>query len=204
MRLVVGLTGGIGSGKSTVARLFQERGACVVDTDAIAHALTGPGGAAMGAIRRGFGADLVTAEGALDRTAMRQRVFSDPDAKATLEGILHPLIRAEAVRQVEACPGPYVVLVVPLLVETGGYRNLLGRVLVVDCREEEQIARTMERSRLSREQVRAIIATQASRTDRLRQADDVIDNSGGPEALAPAVELLHRKYLDLAGSETRP
>lgn len=200
MRLVAGLTGGIGSGKSTVARLFQERGACLVDTDAIAHTLTGAAGAAMDAIRREFGTDLVTQDGALDRAAMRRKVFSDPEAKATLEAILHPLIRAEAVRQTEACPGPYVVLVVPLLVETGGYRSLVGRVLVVDCGEEEQITRTMERSRLSREQVRAIMETQASRAERLRQADDVIDNSGAPEALASAVDVLHRKYLDLAGA----
>lgn len=195
MRLCVGLTGGIGCGKSKAADMFAELGAAVVDTDAIAHELTGPGGGAMAALHAAFGLEYVRGDGALDRQRMRALVFSDAGAKAKLESILHPLIRGESRRRIEAARAPYVVLVVPLLIETGGYRDVVDRILVVDCDESTQVARTMVRSRLSEEDVRRIMSTQASRTQRLQHADDVISNDGDMTALRTQVEALHRRYL---------
>jgi len=198
MTYVVGLTGGIGSGKSAVGDLFAARGIAVIDTDAIAHELTAPGGAAMPAIRAGFGADAVNAEGALDRAAMRAIVFADPTARKRLEAILHPLIRDEGERRLAAAEPPYAVLMVPLLVESGDYRRRVDRVAVVDCREETQIARVIRRNGLARAEVERILAAQASRDQRLAAADDVIDNDGALDALAPQVEALHRSYMALA------
>lgn len=198
MRFVVGLTGGIGSGKSAVAALFAELGADIVDTDAIAHQLTGRGGAAIEPIRAAFGGSVITPEGALDRAAMRRLVFSDPAAKQRLEAILHPMIRVEADLRCVSAQGAYVILVVPLLVETGSYRGRVDRILVVDCAEATQVARTMARSGLTEAEVRAIMAVQAGREARLAAADDVIDNDGGLEALRAQVEALHRRYLDAA------
>lgn len=195
---LVGLTGGIGSGKSAAADIFGELGATIVDTDAIAHELTAPGGAAIKPIRDAFGAEVIASNGALDRAAMRRRVFADVQAKARLEGILHPMIRAEADRRSAASQAPYVVLVVPLLVESGGYRSRVQRVAVVDCPEEIQVARVMSRSGLSAEEARAIMAAQVERSQRLAAADDVIDNGGELAALRPQVEALHRKYLEMA------
>ncbi|PZP64678.1 MAG: dephospho-CoA kinase [Azospira oryzae] len=200
MTFVVGLTGGIGSGKSTVARRFEALGACIVDTDAIAHALTAAGGEAIAALREAFGDAYLTAEGALDRPRMRARVFADPQAKQQLEAILHPRIRARAEEAMARSCGPYVVLVVPLLLETGAYAQRVDRILVVDCPEELQIRRTMLRSGLDEAAVKSILATQISRAARLARADDVIDNSGPEEALGPQVDALHRKYLELAGA----
>jgi len=197
---VVGLTGGIGSGKSTVADLFVTRGAALVDTDALAHELTAPGGAAMPALEARFGQAVVRADGGLDRAAMRRRVFADPAEKQALEAILHPLIRMESearCRQAEA-DFPYAVLVVPLLVESGTYRNRVDRICVVDCPEETRIARVMARNGLPRVEVEAILAAQASRAQRLAVADDVIDNSGGLESLDAQVAALHAKYRELA------
>ncbi len=196
MRFVVGLTGGIGSGKSAAAVLFAELGADIVDTDAIAHQLTGRGGAAIEPIRAAFGGSVITPEGALDRAAMRRLVFSDPAAKQRLEAILHPMIRVEANLRCVSAQGAYVILVVPLLVETGSYRGRVDRILVVDCAEATQVARTMARSGLTEAEVRAIMAVQAGREARLAAADDVIDNDGGLEALRAQVEALHRRYLD--------
>jgi dephospho-CoA kinase len=196
LRFVVGLTGGIGSGKSAVAALFAELGADIVDTDAIAHQLTGRGGAAIEPIRAAFGGSVITPEGALDRAAMRRLVFSDPAAKQRLEAILHPMIRGEADLRCVSAQGAYVILVVPLLVETGSYRGRVDRILVVDCAEETQVARTMARSGLSEADVRSIIAVQAGREARLAAADDVIDNDGDLDALRVQVEALHRRYLD--------
>ena len=199
MSFIVGLTGGIGSGKTTVADLFARRGAALVDTDAIAHELTGPQGAAMAAISAAFGAAVLRPDGGLDRAAMRAVVFSDSSAKARLEAILHPLIRQQsAARCKAATSAPYVLLVVPLLVETGSYRQLADRVLVVDCDESVQISRVMARSGLAADAVKAIMATQASRAERRAVADDVVLNEGGLEALLPQVEGLHLRYLDLA------
>ena len=195
---VVGLTGGIGSGKSAAADLLAARGALVVDTDQIAHQLTAPGGAAMEPIREAFGNGVVAADGALNRAAMRALAFEDPDARKRLEAILHPMIRAESERQCRAATTPYVVLVVPLLIESGTYRERVRRLCVVDCPEDVQVLRVMQRSGLEERQVRAIMAAQASRAERLAAADDVIDNSRGYEELAAQVERLHGAYLQLA------
>ena len=193
----IGLTGGIGSGKSTVADLFAARGASIVDTDQIAHSLTAPGGAAMPAIVAGFGAEFADANGALDRARMRALVFADAAAKIRLEAILHPRIRDAALAAAEAATGSYVMFAVPLLVESGTWRARVTRVLAVDCPEEVQIARVMARNNLSETQVRAIIATQASRQQRLAAADDIIENGGGIEALEPQIARLHDLYLQM-------
>jgi dephospho-CoA kinase len=198
MTFVVGLTGGIGSGKSAVAGLFARRGVTVVDTDAIAHELTAPGGAAIEPIRASFGSDYISPEGALDRTRMRALVFRDPESKRRLERILHPRIRAESAARVAAAASPYAILVVPLLVEAGLDRNRYQRVLVVDCSEDTQVERVMRRSNLAQDEVRRIVASQVERQLRLEAADDVVDNSGGLADLDPQVEKLHLRYLALA------
>jgi len=197
-RLIIGLTGGIGSGKSTVADRFAALGATLVDTDLIAHGLTGPDGAAMPAIRAAFGAAVIADDGRLDRAAMRALAFSDPAARKRLEAILHPMIREQSQREIEAATGCYVLLVVPLLVESGTWRERAHRLLVVDCPVEVQIERVMRRSQLAREQVLAILAAQATREARLAVADDRIDNGGEPAAIGPQVEALHAIYLALA------
>ena len=198
---MVGLTGGIGSGKSTAAELFVALGAALVDTDVLAHALTGPGGDAMPAIIESFGHEAALPDGALDRAWMRARAFSDPLERARLEAILHPMIRAAAGQALDRTAAPYALLAVPLLSATGGYRERMDRVLVVDCTSERQIARVMQRSGLSLEQVMAIIAVQPLREQRLAMADDVIDNDGEAFVLAPQVERLHQQYLRLAQSK---
>ncbi|HTH74338.1 MAG TPA: dephospho-CoA kinase [Trinickia sp.] len=200
----VGLTGGIGSGKTTVADLFAKHGIAIVDTDVIAHRVTAPGGAAMPLIEQAFGAPFVAPDGSLDRAKMRALVFSDNEAKAKLEAIMHPLIRAETEREREAASGPYVVIVVPLLVESGAWKTRVDRVLVVDCGIETQIARVMRRNAFSREQVLAIIARQATREARLAAADDVVVNDATPvEHLASEVRRLHRRYVGLARATSR-
>ena len=198
MKLAIGLTGGIGSGKSTVAGRLAALGASVVDTDEVARHLTGPAGAAMEALRAEFGAAYVTRDGALDRDAMRSLAFEDPKARARLEAILHPAIRAESDARAASAEGPYVVMVVPLLFETRGYRDRVARVLVVDCPEQLQLSRAMARSNLAESQARAIMAAQWPRWRRLQMADDVIWNGGAPEALVTQCERLHRGYVDLA------
>ncbi|HET7766885.1 MAG TPA: dephospho-CoA kinase [Burkholderiales bacterium] len=198
MPYTVGLTGGIGSGKSAVAALFAGLGVRVVDADEIAHELTRPGGAAIAPIRATFGADAIAADGSLDRVAMRRLVFRDARARTRLESILHPMIRAESSRRVERVASPYALLVIPLLVETGVDRSRTARVLVVDCPEARQIERVTRRSGFSEAEVRAILASQATRAQRLAAADDVIDNSGAPETLPDQVSRLHEKYLTLA------
>ncbi len=200
MPFVVGLTGGIGSGKSAAADAFSALGASIVDTDRIAHELTAAGGAAIPPIRAAFGPDVIAADGALDRAAMRRRVFADPAEKTRLEAILHPRIREEGARRTAAAAGPYVVLVVPLLVESGGYRDRVDRVAVVDCPESLQVARVVARSGLSPEEVHRIMAAQASRDERLAAADDVIVNDAGLEKLRARVAELHRSYLAMAAA----
>ena len=200
MAYVVGLTGGIGSGKSAAADIFAGLGAAVIDTDAIAHDLTAPGGAAIAQIRDAFDAGFITPGGALDRAKMRDAVFADGAAKRRLEAILHPMIRAETGARTMAATAPYVIQVVPLLVESGAYRGRVQRVLVVDCGEQAQLARTMARSGLGEREVRAIMATQATRGARRDAADDLIDNDGEIAALRPQVEALHRQYLQLAAA----
>jgi len=193
----IGLTGGIGSGKSTVADLFAARGASIVDTDQIAHSLTAPGGAAMPAIAAEFGPEFADAAGALDRARMRALVFADAGVKARLEAILHPRIRDAALAAAAAATGSYVIFAVPLLVESGTWRARVTRVLAVDCPEEVQIARVMARNNLPESQVRAIMAAQASRQQRLDAADDVIENGNGIEALTPQIDRLHDLYLKM-------
>ena len=198
MKLVVGLTGGIGSGKSAAADEFARLGASVVDTDVIAHELTQPGGRAIPAVRRLFGDEMILPSGAMDRPRMRERVFTDSAARKALEELLHPLIREESLRRIDTAAGPYVVHVVPLLVESPDYRRRVHRVLVVDCPEDLQVQRVRARSNLPEAQVRAIIASQASRADRLAAADDVIDNSTTLDSLRRQVTELHAKYTKLS------
>lgn len=200
---VVGLTGGIGSGKSAAAERFVELGADVVDADLLAHALTAPGGAAMPAIRDRFGDGIVTREGALDRAAMRALAFSDPVAKQRLEAILHPMIQQSSLAAVMSARGPYVVLVVPLLVESGTYRERCDRVCVVDCPEAMQVTRVQRRSGLAPAQINAIMAAQATRQTRLAAADDVVDNGGSLADLNAQVDRLHLLYLSLAKDHGR-
>lgn len=196
----VGLTGGIGSGKTTVADMLAARGAAVIDTDQIAHALTAPGGLAIPEIRAQFGDAFLTPEGAMDRAKMRAYVFAEPAAKTRLESILHPLIRIETERAAAAVDGLYVVFAVPLLVESGSWKQRVTRVLVVDCAEETQVRRVMSRSGLPEAQIRAIMAAQASRADRLAAADDVIDNDGDVMALVPQVDRIHALYTSLSAA----
>lgn len=195
----VGLTGGIGSGKSTVADMLSGLGASIVDTDVIAHELTGPGGAALPALVERFGPDVLDSRGAMDRSAMRSRVFADTAARRDLEAILHPLIRQAVSRQCDQANGVYALVVVPLLVEhLSEYRPLVDRILVVDCSPELQIARTLARPGLDEGQARAILKAQASRESRLAAADDVILNEKDRPALLRQAEALHRHYAALA------
>lgn len=199
--LIIGLTGGIGSGKSTVADALVARGAALVDTDQIAHALTAPGGTAIEPIRQAFGDAVIAPDGRMDRTAMRERAFSDPQARKLLEGILHPLIRAGTDAGIAAAlqnAAPYVLVAIPLLVEGGGARGRFDRVLVVDCPTEVQVDRVMRRSGLARTQVDAIMAAQATREQRLAVADDIVDNGGSPDALPAQVERIDALYRRLS------
>jgi dephospho-CoA kinase len=198
MAFTVGLTGGIGSGKTTVAELFASLGAGLVDSDAISRWLTGPAQPAVAEIARTFGPQFVAMDGSLDRARMRNLVFSDPLARKKLEAVLHPLIREESQRQIRASTAPYVIAVIPLLIESGAYRGMMGRILVVDCDPETQVRRVMARSDLSRNEVLSIMDSQVSRQRRLSEADDVIQNDGGLEALREQVVPLHLRYLELA------
>ena len=191
----VGLTGGIGCGKTTVADMFAALGASVIDTDQIAHSLTAPHGAAMPALLAEFGEDFATPEGALDRAKLRALVISDATARARLEAILHPRIRDATAAAAAIATGPYTIFVVPLLIESGTWRERVTRVLAIDCSEETQVARVMTRSGLSAEQVRAIMAAQVTRAQRLAAADDVVNNDEGLDELRPQVERLHAHYL---------
>ncbi len=197
----VGLTGGIGSGKSLVADQFAKLGAAVIDTDLIAHQLTGVGGAAMPAIHETFGDIFLTSDGALDRAAMRTHVFSDPNARKQLESILHPMIATQTRAQATSATGEYLMFVVPLLTESGQWKNRVDRVLVVDCPESLQLSRVMQRNQLSADAVQAIMATQASRAARLAIADDVIVNDDATVAVNDAVLRLHELYLTLAAKK---
>jgi dephospho-CoA kinase len=201
--LLVGLTGGIGSGKTTVANLFGELGVPLIDTDLIAHELTAPGGAAMPAIAAEFGPAVVATDGSLDRAAMRRLAFDDPGARRRLEAILHPMIRAQTQRGIaQAATAPYAIVVVPLLVEGGTWRGWLDRVIVVDCPVAVQIERVMRRSALPRDQVEAIIAAQATREQRLAAADEVVDNAGDPASLPQRVREIHERFLKLAAERS--
>lgn len=206
MSLVVGLTGGIGSGKSAVASAFRALGVPVVDADDIAHEISAPGGVGHAAVVRTLGASVLAPDGTLDRARLRERAFADAAFREALESALHPPIRAEIGRRVAAWRAPYGILVVPLLLERGGTAALVDRVLVVDCPEDEQVRRVVRRSGLAPEAVRAIMATQLSRADRLARADDVLDNSGSPDAIGGAVAALDRRYRARAAArgDARP
>ena len=199
LSLSIGLTGGIGSGKTTVANLLGERGAALIDTDQIAHALTAASGVAMPAIVAAFGPAFLTTTGALDRVRMRKLVFCDAVAKKTLEAILHPLIRTDVERAAASATGTYLLYVVPLLVESGSWRSRVDRILVVDCPEALQVSRVMERNAMQEAEVLAIMAAQATRVARLAAADDVIVNDGATAQLLAQVERLHALYCALAG-----
>lgn len=195
----VGLTGGVAAGKSAVAACLAGLGAEIVDTDQIARELTGPDGAALPDIVRAFGRDFVAPDGGLDRAAMRVRVFAEPEARRRLEAILHPLILDRVRERLSRSHAPYVVLVVPLLVEVWqDYRDLVDRVLVVDCDEALQLRRLMLRDGVGEDLARAMLAVQATRQDRLALADDVLDNSGDLDTLARRVREIHGRYLALA------
>ena len=198
MHYTVGLTGGIGSGKSTVADRFAALGVAIVDSDVAAHRLTAPGGAAIEAIRSSFGDRFIDADGAMDRVAMRTHVFADGDGRRRLEAILHPMIREACDREREAAVSAYVLLVVPLLFESGKRAPGLQRTLVVTCDESVQIERVERRSGLAEAEVRAIIAAQMPAAERVALADDRIDNSGDPALLDGPVGRLHAFYLAAA------
>ena len=197
---LIGLTGGIGSGKTTVSDLLGKLGAGVVDTDLIAHQITAADGKAIPAIEQQFGHSFLDAMGALDRSKMRTLVFADPEARKILEAITHPLIRQETIRQAREWitkGAPYIVFVVPLLIESGSWQDLLDLLVVVDCPEEAQIARVVQRSKLSPEEVKRIIRSQATRDKRLACADVVIKNQGDLSALNTEVMQLHQKILQI-------
>jgi dephospho-CoA kinase len=194
----LGITGGIGSGKSTVAKMFKTQGARVIDTDEIAHKLTAPAGKAMAAIRQEFGADFVDRNGSLDRAKMRELVFQIPSARTVLENILHPLIKQEALDQAFLPGEGYVIFVVPLLAERPIWQDMASRILVVDCPEELQIERVIARSNMSREQVMAIMATQATREERRAISDDVILNDGDIDRLSAEVIRLDAIYRKIS------
>ena len=196
--IAIGLTGGIGSGKTTVAQRLESLGASVVDTDEISRALTASGGAAIERLRAEFGARFIGADGALDRAAMRDLVFEDPLARSRLESILHPAIRAAADEALARASGAYALVVVPLLFETRGYLDRVARTLVVDCPEELQVARTAARSGIEPADVRAIMRAQWPRWRRLQAADDTIWNGGDTSALEPQCARLHRIYARMS------
>ena len=197
MVFCIGLTGGIGCGKSTVAQLFAELGVTIIDTDAVSHALSQPGSAGFDAIIQRFGSGFRQADGTLDRAKLRTLVFSDADAKRALESILHPMIYANVLEAISLCPAPYVIIVVPLLFETAQYQALIQRSVVVDCPEESQIIRTVKRSGLAESDVRVIMAHQLPRAARLTRADDIIRNENDLGALRTQVAALHVEYLSL-------
>jgi dephospho-CoA kinase len=200
---IVGLTGGIGSGKSAVADAFASRGIDVTDTDRLAHALTAAGAPGLHEIVAAFGSPVLRPDGTLDRAALRGLAFADPVARARLEGILHPLIGRTALEEMARWRSAYGILVVPLLLERGGFAARVDRILVVDCPEDDQIRRVAARSGLAPEEIRAIMATQLSRKERLARADDILDNAGPQAAIAPQVALLDSRYRVLSAEAGR-
>ncbi len=201
MTFVVGLTGGIGCGKSSASKLFADLGIDVVDTDVIARELTQSGGPAIRMIQNTFGNTFIAIDGALNRDKMRSLVFSDSAARLKLEKILHPLILKETVLKIKQNHSSYTIIVVPLLFETNDYSNIIQRILVVDCDEQQQLTRTMTRSHLSEYKVRAIIAAQISRKTRLQKADDIISNNQDIDYLRAQVLHLHHQYLSLSRNQ---
>ncbi len=198
-RLHIGLTGGIASGKSAVARRFAELGVPVIDADESARIVVAPGSPGLAEVVSRFGKNVLTAGGALDRPALRNLIFSNPGRRRELEAILHPLIRADMEHRASVATGPYLVMVIPLLIEGGG-RGHVDRILVIDVDEEVQLKRLMERDGGTMEQAKAILAAQAGRATRLQAADDVLENVGSLSELRHGVDQLHRRYVELAGS----
>ena len=190
----IGLTGGVASGKSTVAEIFTQLGAAVVDTDAVAREVVAPGEPGLRAVAEAFGTEILLPSGELDRRALRSVVFSDPKRRQLLESILHPLIRARTLQLIDALEAPYAIVVVPLLLETG-FAELVERILVVDCPQTQQLERLRRRDDIDETEARAMLAAQIDRQARLARADDVIDNSGSLEATRRQVETLHEQYL---------
>jgi dephospho-CoA kinase len=199
-RLRIGLTGGIASGKSTVTQRFAELGIPVIDADVISRSVVEPGKPGLTQVVQRFGPEVLDAQGHLDRRALRALIFNDPDSRRALDAILHPLIRAEMELAAAAAQGPYVVMAIPLLVESGNARARVDRVLVVDSDETLQIQRIQARDGAPPEQARAILASQAGRGARLAEADDVLLNAGSVADLRHAVDRLHEQYLQLAKS----
>lgn len=202
MALIIGLTGGIGCGKSSACKVFTELGVDVIDTDQIAHELTQHNGTAIPAIRNLFGNEYINSEGALDRMKMRNLVFMDSNWRIKLERLLHPLILEATTKRIQYCKSSYVIVAIPLLFETNDYNHLIHRILVVDCDEQFQITRTMMRSHLSVEEVKAIITTQVDRRQRLEKADDIIINNQDFNHLRELVVCMHRKYVNLSSQHT--
>ena len=198
-RLLIGLTGGIASGKSTVAQRFMDLGVPVIDADVAAREVVAPGKPGLQQVIDRFGSRVVAENGELDRRALREIIFSDPDARRDLEAILHPLIRTDMDRNAAAAVGPYIVMAIPLLIE-GGSRDRVDRILVVDVDEAVQLQRVMARDHCSAEQAQAILASQAPRSARLAAADDVLPNGGTVTELRQAVDALHQQYLRLAAA----
>jgi dephospho-CoA kinase len=198
--LRIGLTGGIGSGKSTVADCFSRLGVTIIDSDVIARELVRPGGDALQRIAETFGSKVLRTDGSLDRAALRRRVFDDSEARRRLEAILHPRIRQQLQARAAEAAGPYVILVIPLLVEQG-WTTEVDRVLVVDCSPETQLRRTMARDHVSAEEARAVLQNQASREQRLACADDVIDNEDEAQNLEAIVLQLDRRYRQISGAQ---
>jgi dephospho-CoA kinase len=195
--LRIGVTGGIGSGKTTVAQAFASRGVPVIDTDQISRSLTSAHGLALPELRKAFGDSVFGANGSLDRKRLRSLILNDSKAKRQLESILHPIIQRETFQQLERLSAPYALVVIPLLVETGVYDKMLDRVLVVDCSEEIQVQRALARGGWEEAEIRATLAAQAPRQARLEKADDVINNDGNLDALSAQVALLDEKYRAL-------
>lgn len=197
MTLHIGLTGGIGSGKSTVAKLFSEEGVLIIDTDAIAHKLCAHNGIAIPFIIKEFGTSFITQKGSMNRDKMRQLIFSDPVQKTKLEKILHPLIFEVAQIEAQNAQASYIIFVIPLLLESIQWKDYIHRILVVDCPLETQIQRTMERSHLSKKEVLAIIHSQSSRQTRLESAHDIINNDKSIADLVQQVKKLHTFYCTI-------
>lgn len=199
--LKIGLTGGIGCGKTTVCRLFADLGVPVVDADLIARRLVEPGEPALQAIVQAFGADMLKTDGSLDRPKLREAIFADPEQRRRLDAIMHPRVYARIAADVAALQAAYCLIAVPLLLESKN-PYVVDRILVVDCPQPVQIERVVTRDKLSAEQAQAIVASQMPRPERLARADDVIDNSAGPELLAEQVKSLHNSYIFLATART--
>lgn len=195
---LIGLTGGIGSGKSTAAQHFRNLGVDVVDVDAVSRSVTAAGGAGIDAVREAFGDEAVDASGAMNRAYIRELVFENPSERKRLEGILHPIIQRESLKALEAATSPYCIVDVPLLFESGFWKAKADRILVVDVPQEVQIERVKLRSGLTEERILSIIRAQTSRGDRIALADDIVSNTLGKEDLQRAVGLLHQKYLSMA------